>query len=218
MHYPSPESTFSATRKLEVALRRIEVVERELAEVKGRVGAPPAVGVEEAYDDLSGELGKAVRKGRRKMEATKSAQNKRLAALERNIAFLLEERLHAHSKKAEHASGPGLVSALLRLPARPMGARKTVPRRAVDACTRLIRESAGQAQARNHPEEPTDLASPDERPSSSKRPPVRFSVTPAPTSFGLALAVLSWPFGVLIAVCRSFQRTFFPARHRRYRH
>src|SRR5882762_4849907 len=37
IHYPSPESAFVATRKLQGAMKRVDTLERELKDIKGRV-------------------------------------------------------------------------------------------------------------------------------------------------------------------------------------
>ncbi|KZP13970.1 hypothetical protein FIBSPDRAFT_935986 [Athelia psychrophila] len=209
IHYPGPESAFSAARRLEAALKRIDALEREVGAVSARAAAAPAAGVEEAYDDLSGgleEVEKAVRRGQRKMEAARAAQDARLAALERNLAFLLEDRLQQRAHAIQY--GPGIVAAVLAIPhgvwARPVLSEKQHDKQRLET----IQEDPVDAPA------PT----PDARHSSSETAlPVEFSMTPAPASFfGLALAVLTWPMRVFLAACRAFQRAFFPARQRRH--
>jgi hypothetical protein len=208
---------------LEVAMKRIDAMERELGEVKGRIAAAPAVGVEEVYDDLSGgleEVEKAVRKGQRKMEATRTAQDQRLVALERNLAFLLEERLQqrAHAIQYGGGGGHGIISSVLAIP-QGVWARVSPFQQQLPSPEPVLSEKQrGKRKLETIPEDPVDFDAPDARPSSSKTTlPVEFSMTPSPSSFfGLALAVLTWPMRIFLAACRSFQRTFFPARHRRH--
>ncbi|KZP27830.1 hypothetical protein FIBSPDRAFT_282493 [Athelia psychrophila] len=149
IHYPGPESAFSAARRLEAGLRRIDALERELSEVKGRVGAAPAAGVEEAYDDLSGgleEVEKAVRRGQRKMEAARGAR--------------AQPRLPARGPAAA-ARARDTVRARHRLrrprhPPRRLGARQPVPAAASYPwpIARAVRETARQAAAGDDPGRP----------------------------------------------------------------
>ena len=54
IHYPSPESAFVATLKLQGAMKRVDTLERELEDIKGRVASN--AGVEEVFEDLNGGI------------------------------------------------------------------------------------------------------------------------------------------------------------------
>ncbi|KAF7984585.1 hypothetical protein HWV62_13815 [Athelia sp. TMB] len=208
VHYPSAESAFSAIKKLEGALKRIEALEQELRKTQG-------LGVEAAYDDLSGGLDAveaALRKGQRKAEATKAAQDRRLAALERSVAVLLQER-NDRAYSRPHAP-PSFATALLALPqsawahvapylplapAQPALSEKAAGKRRLET----IPEDPFSPLSRSPPHSPSPSPSP--YPSVSPARKARFSLTPAPESFlGLVLAALTWPLRVVIALCRAF--------------
>lgn len=214
IHYPSPESAFSAMRKLETAMKRIDSLELELNDVKSRVVL--SEGVEEVYDDLNGgleEVEKAIRKSQKKMDTAKTAQDKRLAALEKNLAFLLEERRRNMATGGHRAEGSSIVSATLAIPYKLWshlvpGQQTTAPE------IYMSEKQQGKRKLETIPEDPLDVS---ELPSSSSHPPKSFfRITVSPFSLiGLTVAVLTWPLRVFISVCLAIQRIFLPSHHHR---
>ena len=214
IHYPNPESGFVTTRKLEIALKRVDTLERELSDIKARISL--TAGVEELYEDLNGgldEIENLVKKNQRKADAAKVVQEKRLAALEKNIAFLLEER----SKSASNGSSPtggesGLVYAILLVP-RTLWKFVTLDYGRDNDNRAMQDKFNGKRKLETILEDPTDDAV-DEPPQSPKRKskavsPRAIKITISPHSLiGLTVAAVTWPLRICIAMFIVIQRIF----------
>lgn len=215
IHYPSPESAFSAMRKLETAIKRIDSLQLELNEVKSRVVLN--AGVEEVYDDLNGgleEVEMAIRRNERKLDAAKTAQDKRLAALEKNLAFLLEERRRNMAPGSHRAEGNSIVSAMLAvrhalwLLVVP-GQRQTGPE------IYMPEKQQGKRKLETIPEDPLDVPEQPAPPSHPSKSFLKITISPL-SLIGLAVAALTWPLRVFISVCLAIQRLLPSHHHRSY--
>jgi hypothetical protein len=211
IHYPSPDSAFVANRKLQGAMKRVDTLERELKDIKGRVASN--AGVEEVYDDLSGgleEIEKAMKKNQRRTDTARIALEKRLAALERNLACLLEDRRRGVTYGTHPSTESGLTHAALVIP-RTLWSFVTLDlgRREGD----LTEKPNGKRKLHTIPEDPVDVAS--EEPSSgtaNHSKPIsssNFKITVSPFSLiGLTTAAVTWPLRLFITTVLTIQKLF----------
>jgi hypothetical protein len=213
IHYPSPQSAFVATQKLQGAMKRVDTLERELKDIKGRVASN--AGVEEVYNDLNGgleEIEKSVRKNQRRAEAARVAQEKRLAALEKNLEFLLEDRRRGITYGAAPSTGSSLTYAALvvprtiwsfvtpssRHPEDDVAVEKLNSKRKLDT----IPEDPDDDPTEELHQNKTDYSKPVSYQSS-------FKITVSPFSLiGLTTAAVTWPLRALIAIFIAIQKLF----------
>lgn len=209
IHYPSPDSAFVATQKLQSAMVRVSSLERELKDIKGRVASN--AGVEEIYDDLNGgleELEKVIRKNQRRADAAKIAQEKRIASLEKSLAYLLEERrrtiTHGHHISSRKS---GFVYAITALPSK-IWSIVTFDYQWQKSSPTLPEKSNGKRTLETIPEdgegEETLFTSIQQSP-----PTPRFKFIISPFSLiGITVAAVTWPLRVVISMFLAIQRRF----------
>ena len=93
IHYPSPDTQFIATSRLQAVVDRVNSLEHELSAIK-RAMAMRAY-VEEIHDDLSSALQsteRAIRKQERKSESVRTSYDTRFVALEKAVARIERAR------------------------------------------------------------------------------------------------------------------------------
>jgi hypothetical protein len=93
IHYPSPDTQFIATSRLQAVVDRVNSLEQELSAIKR--GMATRAYVEEIHDDLSSALQsteRAIRKLERKSESVRISYDTRFAALEKAVARIERAR------------------------------------------------------------------------------------------------------------------------------
>jgi hypothetical protein len=214
IHYPSPQSAFVATQKLQGAMKRVETLERELKDIKGRVASN--AGVEEIYDDLNGgleEIEKSVRKNQRRAEAARVAQEKRLAALEKNLAFLLEDRRRSITYGSSPSTGSSLTYAALVVP-RTIWSFVTPSSGRREDDFAVKEKPNSKRQLDTIPEDPVDDPAEEHSPNNTNHSkpvsyPSSFKITVSPFSLiGLTTAAVTWPLRAFIAIFLTIQKLF----------
>jgi hypothetical protein len=93
IHYPSPDTQFIATSRLQAVVDRVNSLEQELSTIKR--GMAMQAYVEEIHDDLSSALQsteRAIRKQERKSESVRISYDARFAALEKTVARIERAR------------------------------------------------------------------------------------------------------------------------------
>ena len=93
IHYPSPDTQFIATSRLQAVVDRVNSLEQELSAIKR--GMAMRAYVEEIHDDLSSALQsteRAIRKQERKSESVRISYDTRFAALEKAVARIERAR------------------------------------------------------------------------------------------------------------------------------
>lgn len=213
IHYPSQESGYVTNQKLQAALSRVDTLERDLRDIKTRITSNS--GVEEVYDDLNGgleEIEKVVRRNQRRADANKIAQEKRLASLEKSLAYLLEER-RRNAVYSGHANmgRQGLIYTALMIPRRiwllatgdvQRYAEIPVPPK-LNGNGKHVLETILEDPADGEDDEP--VRQPAAKPSHSS--PYKFVVSPH-SLIGLTVAAVTWPLRVFISLFLAIQRRF----------
>jgi hypothetical protein len=213
IHYPSPESAFVATRRLQGAMKRVDTLERELKDIKGRVASN--AGVEEVYEDLNGgleDIEKVMKQNQRRADAARVSQEKRLAALEKSVAFLLEERRRTGTYPTHPSAGSGLTYVALAIP-RTLWSFVTPESKSREGQILVQEKPSSKRKLDTILEDPIDDV--DEEPSPSTTnysKPVSssmFKITVSPFSLiGLTAAAVTWPLRVFIAMFLAIQKSF----------
>lgn len=212
IHYPSPDSAFVATRRLQGAMKRVDFLERELKDIKGRVASN--AGVEEVYNDLNGgleEIEKLMRKNQRRADAARVAQENRLAALEKSVSFLLEERKRSANHGTYPSRGSGLAHATLVIP-RTLWSLVTPESGRRDGPVALQDKAGGKRKLDTIPEDPIDDVTEDPSPNTTYSlkpvPASVFKITVSPFSLiGLTVAAVTWPLRALSAMFLAIQKS-----------
>jgi hypothetical protein len=196
-------------------MKRIDTLDKELKNIQARFTAN--VGVEEIYEDLNGgldEIEKTVKKNQRKADTAKIAQEKRLATLEKGVAFLLEERNWSTSHESNPSRGEsGLVYTILAVP-------RTIWKLVTLDCGPNQGDAAMQERANGKRKLETILEDPADEETEEllqnlshhklKNVSSRaIKITVSPLSLiGLTVAAVTWPLRICIAMFLSIQRLF----------
>ena len=210
IHYPSPESAYVTSQKLQVTLSRVDTLERELHDIKSSLTSNS--GIEEVYDDLNGgleEIEKVVRRNQRRADATKIAQEKRLASLEKSLAYLLEER-GRNSVYSRHANmGPqGLIHTTFMIPRRIWLLVTGDVQRFTGVPVPSKLNSNGRQVLETIPEDGEDR-DPVRQPPTNPPRSSSFKVIVSPHSLiGLTVAAVTWPLRVFIRLFLAIQGRF----------
>ena len=211
IHYPSPESGYVTNQKLQVALSRVDTLERELRDIKSSLTSNS--GVEEVYDDLNGgleEIEKVVRRNQRRADATKIAQEKRLASLEKSLAYLLEEkRRNAIYSRHANMSPQGFIYTAFMIPRRIwlLVTGDIQPYAEIPAPPKL--NSNGRQVLETILEDPTDGEDDEPVHQLAAKPPRSspFKLIVSPHSLiGLTVAAVTWPLRIFISLFSAIQR------------
>jgi len=193
-------------------MKRVDFLERELKDIKGRVASN--AGVEEVYDDLNGgleEIEKLMRKNQRRVDAARVAQEKRLAALEKSVSPLLEERRRTANHGTNPSKGSGLASAALVIP-RTLWSLVTSESGRRDGLVAIQDKPGNKRKLDTIPEDPADDATEEPSPNNTNCPkPVPasiFKITVSPFSLiGLTAAAVTWPLRALSAMFLAIQKS-----------
>ena len=209
IHYPSPESGYVTSQKLQATLSRVDALERELHDIKSKLTSNS--GVEEVYDDLNGgleEIEKVVRRNQRRADTTKIAQENRLASLEKSLAYLLEERRRnsVYSRRAN--MGPqGLIHTTFMIPRRIWLLVTGDVQRFTEVPIPPKLNSNGRQVLETIPEDPVDGE--DRDPPTKPPRSSSFKVVVSPHSLiGLTVAAVTWPLRVFIRLFLAIQGRF----------
>jgi hypothetical protein len=195
-------------------MKRVETLERELKDIKGRVASN--AGVEEIYDDLNGgleEIEKSVRKNQRRAEAARVTQEKRLAALEKNLAFLLEDRRRSITYGSSPSTGSSLTYAALVVP-RTIWSFVTPSSGHREDDFAVKEKLNSKRQLDTIPEDPVDDPAEELSPNNTNHSkpvsyPSSFKITVSPFSLiGLTTAAVTWPLRAFIAIFLAIQKLF----------
>jgi len=93
VHYPSPDTQFIATSRLQAVVDRVSSLEQELSTIKRSMAMRAYV--EEMHNDLSGALQdteRAIRKQERKSESVRVSYDTRFAAMEKAVSRIERAR------------------------------------------------------------------------------------------------------------------------------
>jgi hypothetical protein len=194
-------------------MKRVDTLERELKDIKGRVASN--AGVEEVYEDLNGgleEIEKNMRKHQKRVEAARVAQEKRLVALEKNLAFLLEDRRRSVAYGGSPSTGSSLTYVALVIP-RTIWSFVTPGSGRQEGDVTVQEKMNGNRKLDTIPEDSVDDSAEEPAPNNASYskfvPASIFKITVSPFSLiGLTTAAVTWPLRASIAIFLAIQKLF----------
>jgi len=195
-------------------MKRVDTLERELKDIKGRVASN--AGVEEIYNDLNSGLEvveKSVRKNQRRAEATRVAQDKRLAVLEKNLAILLEDRRRSITYGGSPSTWSSLTYAALVVP-RTIWSFVTPSSGHQQNDFAVDGKPTSNRKLDTIPEDPVDDPTEELSPNNTNHSnpasyPSSFKIIVSPFSLiGLTTAAVTWPLRAFIAIFLAIQKFF----------
>ena len=152
-----------------------------------------------------------MRKNQRRSEAARIAQEKRLTALERNLAFLLEDRRRSASYVVRPSRESTLTHAALVIP-RTLWSFVTPASKRREGDLTVLEKPSPKRKLDTIPEDPIDVQPEELSPTNTTNhsKPVsssHFKITVPPFSLiGLTAAAVTWPLRMFIAIFLTIQK------------